>query len=187
MASRGDVETNKLKANIEDQLNRLLTQLSDLEEMRDELDADEYEATRKETYEQLKEFELSLEKILKGNITLVSEIGSVQLRIQEAIREAFKSPEVTKLFVTKENIALRRKLASLDEEKKLGRISIESYDELSKEIIVALDKLGEELTIKEKEILEKRTKDMSSFKSASNDVGDHIVKTASAQIDGGKR
>ena len=51
MASRGDLETTKLKANIEDQLNRLLTQLSDLEEMRDELDVDEYEATRKETYE----------------------------------------------------------------------------------------------------------------------------------------
>lgn len=182
MASRGDLETTKLKANIEDQLNRLLTQLSDLEEMRDELDVDEYEATRKETYEQLKEFEISLEKILQGNITLVSEIGSVQLRIQDAIREAFKSPEVTKMFVKKENGALRRKLASLDEEKKLGRISNDSYEELSKEIIVALDKLGEELTIQEKEMLMKHTSDMSRFKSASNDVGDHIIKAASNQI-----
>ena len=111
--SRGDAETNKLKGNIEDQLNRLLTQLSDLEEMKDELDNDEYEQTRQETMAQLSEFEVSLQKLLEGNITLVSDIGSVQLRIQDAIREAFKSPEVTKMFVKKENGALRRKLASL--------------------------------------------------------------------------
>ena len=180
--SRGDVETTKLKANIEDQLNRLLTQLSDLEEMKDELDNEEYEQTRQDTMEQLKDFEQSLQKILEGNITLVSEIGNTQIRIQEAIREAFKSPEVTKMFVKKENGALRRKLSALDEDKKLGRITLEQYEELTKEIIVALDKLGEELTLKEKEILEKRTKDMSRFKSANDTVGDHVFNTAQQQI-----
>jgi len=182
MSSRGDAETNKLKGNIEDQLNRLLTQLSDLEEMKDELDNDEYEQTRQETMDQLKEFELSLQKLLEGNITLVSDIGSVQLRIQDAIREAFKSPEVTKMFVKKENGALRRKLASLVEDKKLGRISIDQYEVLSSEIVVALDKLGEELTSQEKEMLEKRTKDMGRFRNANEQIGDHVFATAQKQL-----
>ncbi len=37
MASRGEWETNKLRANIELQLTRLITQLKDLEEFKDEL------------------------------------------------------------------------------------------------------------------------------------------------------
>jgi hypothetical protein len=107
MAGRGTSETAKLRENIEGQLNRLLTQLQDLEEMRDELDADEYESSRKETVDQLKEFESSLQKHIAGNITLASQLDSVQLAIQSAIRSAFKSPEVTQMFVKKENAALR--------------------------------------------------------------------------------
>lgn len=180
--SRGDVETSKLRSNIEDQLNRLLTQLSDLEEMRDDLENDEYEQTRKETMDQLQEFEVSLQKILEGNITLVSDIGSVQLRIQDAIRLSFKSADVTKLFVQKENGALRRKLASLDEDKRLGRISTEQYEEISYEIIIALDKLGEELSINEKALLEKRTNDMSRYKSANENISEHVFTSAQKQL-----
>ena len=35
MSTRGNVEQEMLKANIDDQLNRLLTQLEDLEELKD--------------------------------------------------------------------------------------------------------------------------------------------------------
>ena len=43
MANRGQAETEKLRSNIEDQLNRLLSQLEDLEELKEDLDEDEYE------------------------------------------------------------------------------------------------------------------------------------------------
>lgn len=43
MASRGAKETDKLRQNLEEQLERLMAQLRDLEEMRDELDDEEYE------------------------------------------------------------------------------------------------------------------------------------------------
>lgn len=39
--SRGNAETAALQQNVEDQLNRLLSQLQDLEEMRADLDDDE--------------------------------------------------------------------------------------------------------------------------------------------------
>lgn len=46
---------------------------------REDLDEDEYEETKKETVEQLKEFKEALEKFAAGNVTLVDEISSMQL------------------------------------------------------------------------------------------------------------
>lgn len=42
MASKGVNETAKLRSNIEEQLNRLLAQLQDLEDLRADIDEDEY-------------------------------------------------------------------------------------------------------------------------------------------------
>jgi len=107
MASRGVDETARLKQSIEKQLNRLLLQLEDLEEFRDELDEDEYNETRAETMEQLREFEASLEDLTRGNMTLVSDLNAMQLAIQGAIREAFKTPEVIRMFAKREPDARR--------------------------------------------------------------------------------
>jgi len=50
MASRGDAETQQLRHNVEDQLKRLITQLQDIEEMKEELDEDEYILSRQVWY-----------------------------------------------------------------------------------------------------------------------------------------
>jgi len=46
---------------------------------REELDADEYEETKKETLEQLSEINDSLKKIMSGDMTLVDELSGMQL------------------------------------------------------------------------------------------------------------
>lgn len=46
---------------------------------REELDEEEYEETKKETLEQLSEFNDSLKKIMTGDMTLVDELGGMQL------------------------------------------------------------------------------------------------------------
>ena len=56
----------------------------DLDELRDEMDDDEYDETRAETMQQMEEFEQSLKKMMEGNMTLVSELNGVQLAIQSA-------------------------------------------------------------------------------------------------------
>ena len=104
--AHGAQETAKLKANVEDQLNRLMTQLQDLEDMKADLDAAEYESTKRDTVEQLAEFEASLKKMMAGNVTLVTELGAYQLAMQAAVRGAFKSPEVVKLFAKRQPGAL---------------------------------------------------------------------------------
>uniref|UniRef100_M4AAR6 Leucine zipper and CTNNBIP1 domain containing n=1 Tax=Xiphophorus maculatus TaxID=8083 RepID=M4AAR6_XIPMA len=111
MASRGKSETSKLKQNMEEQLDRLMQQLQDLEECREDLDEEEYEETKKETLEQLEEFNDSLKKIMTGDMTLVDELSGMQLAIQAAISQAFKTPEVIRLFAKKQPGQLRTRLA----------------------------------------------------------------------------
>jgi hypothetical protein len=140
---------------VEDQLNRLLTQLQDIEEMKDELDEAEYTSTRQETIDQLHEFEATLAKMMKGNMTLVDDLSGIQLKIQAAIRSAFKSPEVIRMFSKKENGALRSRLGELEQDYRLGRVGAEDYLNLAVEILTALEKLGETLTAKETELMER--------------------------------
>lgn len=46
---------------------------------REDLDEEEYEETKKETLEQLSEFNDSLKKIMSGDMTLVDELSGMQL------------------------------------------------------------------------------------------------------------
>lgn len=79
MAGRGTEETARLRKNVEEQLNRLLEQLQDLDEYKDELDADEWAEMREETLEALQEMKASLAKMMSGDMTLVTEFGAIQL------------------------------------------------------------------------------------------------------------
>ena len=56
-------EEARLRPNIEDQLERLLSQLADLDELKSELSDEEYQSEKKSTLEQLTEFQATLEKI----------------------------------------------------------------------------------------------------------------------------
>lgn len=161
--SRGVEETERLKESISKQLNRLLMQLEDLEELRSELEDFEYEETRQETMRELEDFEAML---ADPTMTLVSELNSVQLAIQGAIRQAFKTPEVIKMFAKREPDALRAKLQQHKEQKKLGRISEQAYTALASEILLALQKLGQPLSADETQLLEGE----NQFVANSDDV-----------------
>ena len=136
-------------------LIRLLTQLNDIEDLKDDMGPDEYETARDETLEQIKEFNVSLEKMASGDMTLVDNIGRMQLEIQSAVREAFKSPEISKMFEKKENGALRGRLQAAEENLKLGRITEPIFNEQKRELLEALEKVGDELSELERGFLSK--------------------------------
>ena len=79
MSSRGTSENVQLRTKLEEQLDRLVAQLGDLEECKDDLDADEYEEVKKETIEQLEEFQELLSKHSCGDMTLIDSINTMQL------------------------------------------------------------------------------------------------------------
>lgn len=103
---------------------------------------------------------------MDGNMTLVDELGSVQLAIQgqlrddavrvarftgavvtlvwcaAAIRDAFKTPDVIRMFANKEPDALRGRLAELESSLRLGKLSSEDFKQQAMEIVTALQRLG---------------------------------------------
>ena len=155
MSSRGKLETEKLRKNLEAQLDRLVQQLEDIEENRNLLDADAYEEAMQLTKEDLQSFNESLQRMISGDTTLVDELSSIQLATQSAISEAFKTPAVIRMFGKRETAQLRTRLAQLDCDMKLGKLSREVSDRQRGEILNALRQLGEKLEPQELQLLEK--------------------------------
>ncbi|KAL0246537.1 hypothetical protein GEMRC1_007749 [Eukaryota sp. GEM-RC1] len=169
MASRGVAETDRLKANIEAQLSRLFIQLEDLEELRAELDDEEYEITKADTIEQMKDFKKNLDRTVAGNLSLVDELGSIQLAMQAAISEAFKTPKVIQMFAAAQPGQLRQHLQNLTRDCKLNKLSKPHFIEQKLEILVALKKLGETLTEKEDGFISKHTNpNLQSFEGVGS-------------------
>lgn len=190
MTSRGKTETSKLKQNLEEQLDRLMQQLQDLEECRDDLDAEEYEETKKETLEQLSEFNDSLKKIMSGNMTLVDDLSGMQLAIQAAISQAFKTPEVIRMFAKKQPGQLRTRLAEMDRDLMIGKLGKDLHTEHKVEILGALRKLGEKLTAEEEAFLMANAgAALSQFESVSENLGsgDKVLALASVEVEKTKK
>lgn len=186
MAGRGKPETEALIANVTGQLDRLLCQLQDLDECRDDLDDDEYEETRAETVAQLAEFEESLKKMMSGDVSLVDKMGVMQLAIQGAISEAFKTPEVIRMFANKKPGDLRVRLAQVQRDQKLGKINNQRANGESVEILAALRKLGEQLSASESEFLLAHSSEaLDSFHKVAREseaAGDRILANAGAAV-----
>eukprot|EP00695_Tsukubamonas_globosa_P004002 TRINITY_DN968_c0_g1_i1.p1 TRINITY_DN968_c0_g1~~TRINITY_DN968_c0_g1_i1.p1 ORF type:complete len:189 (+),score=76.46 TRINITY_DN968_c0_g1_i1:58-624(+) len=182
--SHGKSQTEKLKKQLEEQLNRLLKQLEDCEELKDMMEPDEYETTKKETLEQMQDFSRTLQKMMSGDVSLVSELGSVRLAMQAAVSQAFKTPEVIKLFARKQPAQLRQRLATLQRDAKLKGIPQDVIAQQAVEILVALKKLGEELTPAEAQYLsENASKALADFETVSEgDVGAGLLSSAGSQI-----
>ncbi|XP_038075267.1 protein LZIC-like [Patiria miniata] len=185
MASRGQSETTKLKQNMEEQLDRLMAQLSDLEEAREDMDDDEYEETKQDTIEQLQDFKESLTKMMAGNMTLVDELNGMQIAIQAAISQAFKTPEVIRLFAKKQPGQLRQRLAEVERDGKVGKLSHDSYTQQKVEILTALRKLGEKLTPAESEFLASNSSQaLNEFEKVTGNIGpsEKLLQVASSQV-----
>ncbi|XP_075213008.1 protein LZIC-like [Lycorma delicatula] len=187
MSSKGKEETKKLKENLEEQLQRLLHQLADIEESKDEIDASEYEEVKADTMEQLQELNGRLSKMGTGDITLVDEISAMQLATQSAISAAFRTPEVIRMFAKKEPEELRQRLAQVDRDIKLGHITPVVALPQKVEILSALRQLKEKLTPEELKLLsehsnntEKTDKNSSGFVQISEQpgIGDKVLGLA---------
>jgi hypothetical protein len=169
MSGRGQEETARLRRNIEEQLSRLLEQLEDLDTYSAELDVDEAREMREDTLEALQEMKHNLAKMLSGNITLVSELGALQLAIQAAVSSAFSTPEVVRMFATKNGGQLRARLAALQREQRLGKLASERYVVQAVEVLAALKKLGESLSEEEASFLSQHmTESMAAFEGTAS-------------------
>ncbi|XP_076033872.1 protein LZIC-like [Oratosquilla oratoria] len=172
MTSRGASETAKLRKQLEEQLDRLVAQLSDLEECKAELEPEEYEDVKKDTLEQLTEFEASLTRMASGDMTLVDSINAMQLAIQAAISEAFHTPEVIQMFAKKQPDQLREKLSQIERDFKIGKLTSNAYQQQKVEVLSALQKLGDVLEPQEQSFISTHASDvMKNFVQVGSEEG----------------
>jgi len=75
----------------------------------------------------VQEFEESLAHMTSGNITLVDAHGVSRLAMRKAIRAAFATPEVRKMFEQQNSRALRQRLEQLQREQMLNKIDADTY------------------------------------------------------------
>ena len=93
--------------------------------------------------------------MISGDMTLVDELGAVQLATQSAISAAFKTPAVMRMFGKREPAQLRERLASIEREFRLGKLSKDVSERQRCEILNALKQLGEKLEPGELELIER--------------------------------
>ena len=171
-------ETSRLKEMVESQLHRLLCQLKDLDELKSELTEDEIRETRSETMEELKEFRDSLDRMVAGDMTLMTELGAMRLAIMAAINEAFKTPDVIRMFSSRRTDELRSHLDKLKESYHLKSISKSQFEEKAVEILTALKSLNEPLSDEDSLFLSNQmTHRFSEFQESSNNVNQSQQKS----------
>ena len=168
-------EEARLRQNIEDQLERLLSQLADLDELKAELSDEEYQSEKKSTLEQLTEFQATLEKMTAGSVSLTTQYDAAKLAVRAAISDAFKTPEVIRLFARKEPAALRLKLSNLDRDVKVKKFALADVAPQVCEILTALKKLGEPLDAKEEAFLASQT-------TAGSSLADFVAVSDSVEV-----
>uniref|UniRef100_A0A1B6CM10 Beta-catenin-interacting ICAT domain-containing protein n=1 Tax=Clastoptera arizonana TaxID=38151 RepID=A0A1B6CM10_9HEMI len=172
MGSKGQEETKKLKKNLEEQLERLIQQLADLEECKEDMDLEEYEESKADTMDQLEELNKSLSKYLSGDITLVDELSTMQLATQAAISAAFQTPAVIRMFARREPQELRNRLCEIDRDIKLGRLSEIKVRREKVEILSALRHFSEKLSSAELQYLNENSNTKPNISGANF----HFVK-----------
>ena len=118
-----------LKIRARQQLERLVSQLSDLESIKNDLDSEEYEDAKSETLDQLQEFEKSLNKLDCGEVTL-------EFTARAILTEAFRTPDIIKLFMSKRSDGLRQKLQEITRDNTIGKMGSADNTTLYTNVIV---------------------------------------------------
>ncbi|CAG9529583.1 unnamed protein product [Cercopithifilaria johnstoni] len=153
-----DNDDAKLVSNIRSQLDRLMLQLTEIEQERDSLDNDEYVEMKNDTVEQLKELERTLDRMKCGDVSLTDELTATKMAIQNAISEAFKTPKIAAIFAKKEPALLRQKLIKIETEHRLRKISDETFKTRKLEVLYALYKLNDDLSDEERNAMNAASK-----------------------------
>ncbi len=134
----------------------------------------------------MEEFDASLRRLAEGDMTLVSELGAVKLALAAAISNAFQTPDVIRSFAAREPAALRERLRKLGADAKLGRLTDGAYRAAAAEVVLALKKLGEDLTPEERGVLDSASADVRrKFETAEAALSESAVLAMAAAGGGG--
>lgn len=132
---------DKLIQNVIDEINRLNSQLADLEQFKDELPHEEITSIKNETLEQLINNTKLLEKMKSGTLTTKTSLDEAQARINAILCENYNVKELLNSYLVTEQKFLREKLHSIERSFALNKISQEEYQWSVSQIIEAIGKV----------------------------------------------
>ena len=103
---------DSLKKNINDQLERLLSQMNDLEEVKNDesFSPEEYEELKADTLKQIQEFESFLTRQASGDLVF-QQITEAQRRMEDAKSKAFGVKDLQQKFLGHEAEGIRIQIA----------------------------------------------------------------------------
>ncbi|CAH0381744.1 unnamed protein product [Bemisia tabaci] len=156
--SKSITNDEKLKQNLKDQLSRLMNELVDLDECKDDFEEEEYNQARVDVLEQIREFEERLKKIVAGNLSVIDDLTAVLLATRAAVGQSFKTPTVIKMFAGREVEQLRARLVAIERDLKLDASSFEKKKQEKVEILSALQALKVPLSQQELGFLKEHSK-----------------------------
>ena len=151
-----------LQLHVQEQKERILMQLRDIEEMRDVLDDEnEYEMIYQKSQQQLEQFQAMLSQVDAGQLSVLNPMEHGQA----AIRKAFSTPQVIEMFASKQPDQLRERLGMATSRSEIV------------EILVALQKLGQTLLPNELELLQQN---QHAFEKVSNQIDEAKLRAIHA-------
>lgn len=110
-------------------------------------------------------------KVSSGDLGTVDGLAAMRLAVRATISEAFRTPDVIRLFAEKQTGGLRQSLAEIERDVKIGAASAQDHASRKTELLGALKRLGETLTESEEAFLADNLSDaMKDFVTVSPEV-----------------
>ncbi|KAL5281394.1 hypothetical protein ACFFRR_005035 [Megaselia abdita] len=143
----------KLIENLENQLFRLVDQVKDLKDCKEELSSDEFGLIKDDIVDQSQQFNENINRFHLRDIVLNSRFFEFKLTLRKAIGDIFNSYEMQKIFGAHDE-KLFQQVIKLEEELKMKLIDQSSFMNKKSMILVKLqepldgeEKLSEESSI----------------------------------------
>ena len=150
---------NKILQNVLDEINRLKSQLHDLEVYKDDFSEEEINSIKKETLDQLLNNTKILENMKTGELTTKTAAEEARMvnfnyniqQIKSVLIENFKFKDLLDSYLVSESNFLRDKLSQIKADYGLKKISDEEYNSSVSQILEAISK-STELNEEEKQL-----------------------------------
>jgi hypothetical protein len=130
----------QLIQNVLNEINRLNNKLKDLEQYKDEFTPEEIEETKKKTLEQLSETQKILEKMKKGNLSVMTKYEESQKKLRQVIAENYHVNDLINSYLANETEFLREKLQSTIRLHALKKISEPEFNSQVVQILEMISK-----------------------------------------------
>lgn len=153
---------SKLLENLENQLFRLVDQVKDLKDCREELSPDEFSLIKDEIVDQSQQFSEQINHLHMRDIVLNSNFFELKLSLRKAIGDLFNSYEMQKIFGAHDEKLLSQ-VMKLEEEFKMKLINQSSFTNKKSMLLVKMQ---------EQEAEEKSSEDSSMSPGPDGSVSD---------------